>query len=180
MSTSTKSKTLVMGDPTSPLAGVRITTIDRSATLPTEAERMDQFRLGCKRLRADEQTLAEIDAILTELSILEDLQAEKNEMPISTAATKAGKAAYKTLGRDCFPGGEREAIGWAFGLPLTEAREQARLQELERLRVDHERETCRHRFWEKAAAVAQKLAHYSRLTMDEAKMIDEVMFAGKP
>ena len=173
-----KVKHVALGRPGSPLANLAFT--ENAPPPPTERERMEQFRRGMKRLRADDAMTTEVDEILTELAILEDLHSAKQETPIGTAATKAGKAAFKVLGRDCFPDGEKEAIGWALGLPLTAAREQARVQALERGRVDRDREACRHRFWEKAAEVAQKLAHYSRLTMDEAKMIDEVCFAGKP
>ncbi len=178
MSTKNEKGTFSMGAMGAEGGRITITPATRGAITPPNSERRETFLRGARRLRADAAAVKALEDLHSEVLILEEQETTPIPDPITAAASLAGKAVFKTLGRECFPAGVDEAVLFARGLPLIEARQQARAVETERLNLGRQRNDALKRFWADAVAVARPVARFSRASMDDDRMVDEVSLQG--
>jgi hypothetical protein len=178
MSSKTDKGTFTMGAMGAEGGRITITPAGRGAITPPDSERRETFIRGARRLRADAAAVKALEEIHHEVLILEEQETTPIPDPVTAAAGLAGKALFKVLGKDAFPAGVDEAVFFARGLPLIEARQQARAVETERLNLGRQRNDARKKFWADAVAVARPVARFSRASMDDDRMVDEVSLQG--
>lgn len=175
-------------------AGLVVSTVDPHTPQPPDHQKRTQFLLGAERLTAQLQqergtehaqpkreALEKLGELHNELSILEELLAQKTPDHVSPAATAAGKVLFATLGRDCFAS-EAEAIAWARkSLPLSAAWKAAGADADERAKAGRDHQRVRRDFWERAERLAGEIARHATRggCTDLGAALDEVSTAGK-
>lgn len=190
MTTSKRIK--ISGPPTG--AGIYVTPVDPHVHQPPDHEKRAQFMKGAGRLigRLEEErgtehvlpkreALEKLGEVHNELSIIEELLAQKSPDHVGPAAAAAGKALFKALGRDCFES-EAEAVGWARkSLPLSAAWAAAGRDADERGRAERDRQRVRKTFWEAAERLAGGIARLATRggCLDLGAALDETLEAGR-
>lgn len=175
-------------------AGLYVAPVDPHTPQPPDHAKRSQFLLGAERLTARLQqergeehaqphhkALEALKGLHNELCALEELLAVKLPDHVGPAASKAGQALFKLLGRDCFAS-EAEAVSWGRKyLPLTEAWREAGRDADERVRTARDHQLARRDFWTDAERLAGAIARHATRggCIDLGKAIDECLTAGK-
>lgn len=170
---------------------VRVTQVDRGAKPLPECERRARILRGLQRLTDEARQLGRTDAAQRAQTLVDeatrivaqlaDVESAINEPRVSHVAAAAADAA-KTLMKQlpAIFANATEAAAWAIGhLPLTEARRQAGLDELQKTRLGQQRHGLRQSFWKAAEAAALIVAARCSGTNDGGKCLDECEHCGR-